>query len=67
MRVECRRFKTTHEFYKVNLLVIPETDAEKEILDEMGPLDTTLEAELRLSDGYGDYYLLVVGKENIGP
>ena len=60
MRVECRRFKT-----RVNLLVIPETDAEKELLDEMGPLDTTLEAELRLADGYGEYYLLVKGKEKV--
>ena len=37
---------------RTNLLIIPETEEEKEVLDQLGQLDQPLHAELRLEVGH---------------
>ena len=58
MRVELRTFK-----HRTSLLIIPETDDESKILDEIDGylLGRPLTATTRLADGYGAHYLLVEG------
>lgn len=60
MKLETRRFKT-----RTNILIVPETADDKELLDELGPLGAMLRAETRLADGYGEYYLMVEGQERV--
>lgn len=56
MRYEWRRWQ-----YRTSLLIFPETDEEKRMLDEVAPLDTDLRAELKLADGYAEYYAYIEG------
>lgn len=58
MKTEYRQFRT-----RTNLLVVSESEEDSEILDQLGKLNQPLKAELRLSDGFDQYYLLIEGEE----
>lgn len=61
MRYEFRQFTDPAGVECTNLLVFPEGDEEAQMMDKVGPLDVPMLCELRLADGYGDYYLRVEG------
>lgn len=71
MRVETREFKHLDgRLRRLNLLVIPESEAESALLDVLtepsGRVNEeahNLKAQTRLADGYGEHYLLIVGQE----
>ena len=56
MRVESRIYKNV-----TNLLVMAESDLDDELLNKLGQLEELLQAELRLTDDYGEYYILIKG------
>lgn len=58
MKIEYRQFRT-----RTNLLVVSESEEDSEILDQLGKLNQPLKADLRLSDGFDQYYLLIEGEE----
>lgn len=62
MKIEKRSLDAGRDVF---FIFIADTDEESEVLDQMGNLDQRFEAtcELRLADGYGEYYLSVKRKE----
>ena len=63
MRIESREFKQDDGTIKKSVIIICETDEESKILDtigqprECGNSNHQVKGELRLADGYGEYYV----------
>ena len=70
MRVEVRKrstmieggFTLTHH----DLLVIAENQKDSAVLDLLGDVGSRFIGEVRLADGYGEHYLLIQPKVQVG-
>lgn len=62
MRIETRYIETVSGAIVDRILLICETPMECHLLDLVGDVDQQVKGELRLSDGYGDFYLMLPAK-----
>lgn len=65
MKVVARKRKIG-ELYHHDLCLVAEDEQESKVLDLLGQPGTTFSGEVRLADGYGEHYLLIQPKHQIG-
>lgn len=59
MKVELREFKNEDRSPKIMVVLACEDEAESKIVDRIGNIGQNVRGEIRLSDGYGEHYILL--------